>query len=180
MFNFIFVSLITITFSSSNYTFKTIKSYSYIEYDKNNDTFINYPEKTEEIKIEILEDNTNYTFSSLNIYQYINIEDVRQDNNTNEFINFVYYSTFENNKTIKKKGDYFVITNNSPEKEHLSSIINYISFMPNIPNEKIKRTTLQPFFHVPVIKSLWKNSLSIILNKACCKRYTRNKLDKTF
>ena len=138
MFNFIFLSLITITISSSNYTFKTIKSYSYIEYDKNNDTFINYPEKTEEIKIEILDDNTNYTFSSLNIYQYINKEDVRQDNNTNEFINFVYYSTFENNKTIKKKGDYFVITNNSPEKENLSSIINYISFMPNIPNEKIQ------------------------------------------
>ena len=138
MFNFIFLSLITITFSSSNYTFKTIKSYSYIEYDKNNDTFINYPEKTEEIKIEILDDNTNYTFSSLNIYQYINIEDVRQDNNTNEFINFVYYSTFENNKTIKKKGDYFVITNNSPEKENLLTTINYISFIPNIPNEKIQ------------------------------------------
>jgi hypothetical protein len=47
MFNFIFVSLITIIFSSSNYTFKTIKSYSYIEYDKNNDTFINYIEQNE-------------------------------------------------------------------------------------------------------------------------------------
>ncbi len=138
MFNFIFVSLITIIFSSSNYTFKTIKSYSYIEYDKNNDTFINYPEKTEEIKIEILEDNSNYISSSLNIYQYINKEDVRQDSNTKQYINFVYYSTFENNKPIKKKGDYFVITNNSPEKENLSTIINYISFIPNIPNEKIQ------------------------------------------
>jgi hypothetical protein len=47
MFNFILLSLIIITFSSSNYEFKTINNFSYIEYDKNNDTFINYIEQNE-------------------------------------------------------------------------------------------------------------------------------------
>ncbi len=43
MFNFILLSLIIITFSSSNYEFKTINNF----YDKNNDTFINYIEQNE-------------------------------------------------------------------------------------------------------------------------------------
>ncbi len=138
MFNLIFLSLIIITVSLSDYKFKTINSYSYVEFDKNNDTFIQYTEETQEIKIEIIDDNSNNTSSLFNVYQYIDKEDVRYDNKSKQFINFVYYSTFENNKSIKKKGNYFVITNKNPEKENSSTTINYISFMPNITEEKIQ------------------------------------------
>ena len=137
MFNLIFLSLI-ITVSLSDYKFKTINSYSYVEFDKNNDTFIQYTEETQEIKIEIIDDNSNNTSSLFNVYQYIDKKDVRYDNKSKQFINFVYYSTFENNKSIKKKGNYFVITNKNPEKENSSTTINYISFMPNITKEKIQ------------------------------------------
>ena len=44
MFNFIFLSLISITVSLSNYEFKTINSDSYIEF-KINDTFLNILKK---------------------------------------------------------------------------------------------------------------------------------------
>ena len=98
MFNLIFLSLIIITVSLSDYKFKTINSYSYVEFDKNNDTFIQYTEETQEIKIEIIDDNSNNTSSLFNVYQYIDKEDVRYDNKSKQFINFVYYSTFENNK----------------------------------------------------------------------------------
>ena len=136
MFNFLFLSLISIIVSLSNYEFKIINSDSYIEFNIN-DTFLEYTEKTEEIKIEIFNDNSNYNSSLLYVYQYINKEDVRQDSNTKQYINFVYYSTFENNNPIKKHGNYFIITNNNPKKQNLTSTIYYISFMPYIPKDKI-------------------------------------------
>ena len=140
MLKFIILCIFTYTQSATEYNFTKIYSYQYIEIDlDSSDVFYQYEEKLTKIKFEIFEPKTNKQLYT--IYQYNKKTDVKFDEVTRKYINYITVRSYDNMEVFYKKGNFFVITKNEPpirkNLNNSATIKKYISFMPENPLYKI-------------------------------------------